>query len=275
MNHGSQPHPSHPSHPSPYGRKVDPMIVSPTNPTIASCQTEVFVGAETRSIARFTFDRARALVAYAYWDPYKNNPGLAPASMVFTPGGSPILAIGRIKIGIGQTLFEVNFDLAWGQFIEIPVSAEQIEITARLYNPFAVFPIDSRAFNDPPELTFPAGDTLPNPDPVQYPHGFVAISGGISEGSATRTGGIPATRSSLAAGLAPAGSLFWPMAWGARRVTISGDPAYTAEFVTASGLFNCPVNRAVDVPPTTFGVKVHNTTVGALSGYIVAWELGV
>lgn len=265
---------------TPYGEKPAPIIVSPSKPTISSCQTEVFVGAETRSIARFTFDSPRSLVAYAYWDPYKNNPGVGQASMVFTPGGAAILAIGRIKIGNGQTLFEVNFDLCWGQFVEIPVSAEQIEITARLYNPFEIAPggaIDIRAFNDPPALAFPAANTLPNPDAVVYPNGFVAISGGIAEGSATRTGGIPATRSIVGAGLAAAATQFWPIAWGARRVMITGDPAYTVEFFTATGPagLTCPMNQSVIVPPSTFGLKVHNTTVGALNPYTLAWELGV
>lgn len=273
MNHASM-------RQTPYGDKPTPIIVSPSNPTIDSCQTEIFVGAETRSIARVTYDRPRSLVAYAYWDPYKNNPGTGQASMVFTPGGEPILAIGRIKIGIGQTLFEVNFDLCWGQFVEIPVSAEQVELTARLYNPFVIAPasaIDIRAFNDPPALVFPAGDTLPNPDPSVYPNGFVAISGGIAEGSATRTGGIPATRSIVGAGLAAAGTQFWPVAWGARRIMITGDGAYTVEFFTATGpaLLTCPMNQSVIVPPSTFGIKVHNTTGGALNPYTIAWELGV
>jgi len=258
--------------------KVPFSYVENTPPAVDSGTTEYFVGGETRSIGRKTFDSPRPMVAYVFWDPYKNNPGPTAPSSTEDSGGNTIFALGRLKIGNQSSIIEFNFDIPWGQFLRIPVTADQLELTARLVRPTAISGVVTyQEFNDPPELNV-APLHLPDAN-TQFPLGFVAISGGIGEGASTPPQVSPLTRTRFLDSMNAATQRSTPIAWGARRVIVLGSSlGGLASVVLGSGGGStgfCPVNTLLDLPNGTTSVTVRNDSAGNSGGYAVIFELGL
>lgn len=268
--------------------KENPIYVAPCTPALNIGQTQYFTDVSAQSLARVSFDRPRPMVAYAFWDPYKNNPGPgATSSIALAGGGNEIVVLGRIKVGNQESMIEFNFDIPWGQVVAIPVTAEQVEISARLIAPtpltahaFFVGP-DFQTFNDPPGLVIPPGSFLPNRSTSAYPIGFVAVTGGIGIGSAGRQHCQPLTRSCSVPALtaaAPGNIVTIPLAYGARAVTVIGPAS-----VDVTVRVNCfgagpliPLNTRTPLPYDAVSVTIANlSVVNPTENYFILYELAL
>jgi hypothetical protein len=269
------------------------VVTTTLSPSINSGTTQALVDSHEVSLARVSYDRPRPFVAYAFWDPYKNNPGPgASRSIVTSVVGTEIVALGRIKFGNQQTMIEFNFDLPWGQLIAIPVAAEQVEITGRLINrvPITFPPANPtyQAFNDPPPFVLAPGDTFPNPSP-SFPNGFVALTAGIGEFSSGPSQASLPQRSIVIPSLGAAGGgsdLFvCPIGYGARRVIVVGDPGtlhaagpntVSAQIAVQAGAFiDIPLNTTIPMPINATTVLVKNLAAAPTNAITIIYELGI
>lgn len=262
-----------------------PMAVQSTDPRISDGSSFRFLSPGVQSIARRSFDKPRSMIALAFWDPYANNPGAtALLSTRLSNGTTPFQVLGRLIVGNHGGSVAYNFDIPWGQLVAIPAAAESFELTGKLIAP----PIISTAnggsnkfllFNDPPDLVLPPGVTLPNASP-DVPTGFVAVTGIIGDGSPYPNHSPPPTRTAIVRFETTDGggtSFIVPIAYGARRVTILGDPAAAVALRLGSYAANnipIPINTPTELPTTAEAVQL--TVTGAISAttdFHVIWDL--